>query len=108
FSGDITTTTILALYTLTLHDALPIFIFTFNPCPVYPVEIGVVKVLFYARPGLIKHLFEFLCQIAGKLKADIHSVQLIGVDIVLVDRKSTRLNSSHVKISYAVFCLQTK
>src|SRR5690606_39939936 len=25
---------------------------------------------------------------------------------VLEDRKSTRLNSSHVKISYAVFCLQ--
>src|SRR5690606_1394558 len=25
-----------------------------------------------------------------------------------VDRKSTRLNSSHVKISYAVFCLQKK
>src|SRR5690606_41995781 len=25
-----------------------------------------------------------------------------------VDRKSTRLNSSHVKISYAVFCLKTK
>src|SRR5690606_39980578 len=24
---------------------------------------------------------------------------------VLIDRKSTRLNSSHVKISYAVFCL---
>src|SRR5690606_40355089 len=24
-----------------------------------------------------------------------------------VDRKSTRLNSSHVKISYAVFCLKT-
>src|SRR6266511_563832 len=24
---------------------------------------------------------------------------------VLLDRKSTRLNSSHVKISYAVFCL---
>src|SRR5690606_41697902 len=24
------------------------------------------------------------------------------------DRKSTRLNSSHVKISYAVFCLKTK
>src|SRR5690606_19442994 len=27
---------------------------------------------------------------------------------VLQDRKSTRLNSSHVKISYAVFCLQKK
>src|SRR5690606_41775282 len=27
---------------------------------------------------------------------------------VLGDRKSTRLNSSHVKISYAVFCLKKK
>src|SRR5690606_13957679 len=28
--------------------------------------------------------------------------------VQLVDRKSTRLNSSHVKISYAVFCLKKK
>src|SRR5690606_41866689 len=27
---------------------------------------------------------------------------------ITVDRKSTRLNSSHVKISYAVFCLKKK
>src|SRR5690606_20638030 len=27
---------------------------------------------------------------------------------LLLDRKSTRLNSSHVKISYAVFCLKKK
>src|SRR5215475_7781312 len=27
---------------------------------------------------------------------------------LLADRKSTRLNSSHVKISYAVFCLKKK
>src|SRR5690606_41712491 len=27
---------------------------------------------------------------------------------VKIDRKSTRLNSSHVKISYAVFCLKKK
>src|SRR5690606_41781217 len=27
---------------------------------------------------------------------------------VRIDRKSTRLNSSHVKISYAVFCLKKK
>src|SRR5690606_40009592 len=27
---------------------------------------------------------------------------------VMIDRKSTRLNSSHVKISYAVFCLKKK
>src|SRR5699024_11994281 len=29
-------------------------------------------------------------------------------DTVAVDRKSTRLNSSHVSISYAVFCLKKK
>src|SRR5690606_41430996 len=39
----------------------------------------------------------------------------IGVEVVVgnhetfdLDRKSTRLNSSHVKISYAVFCLKKK
>src|SRR5690625_5420119 len=30
------------------------------------------------------------------------------IDMVLEDRKSTRLNSSHVAISYAVFCLKKK
>src|SRR5438270_10962572 len=30
------------------------------------------------------------------------------VDVVEVDRKSTRLNSSHSQISYAVFCLKKK
>src|SRR5690606_40558408 len=29
-------------------------------------------------------------------------------DFSRIDRKSTRLNSSHVKISYAVFCLKKK
>src|SRR5207249_11141160 len=32
-----------------------------------------------------------------------HQVSLVGLD-----RKSTRLNSSHVSISYAVFCLKKK
>src|SRR5690625_6309509 len=36
-----------------------------------------------------------------------HTKKIIGVSIVL-DRKSTRLNSSHVAISYAVFCLKKK
>src|SRR5699024_12728923 len=31
-----------------------------------------------------------------------------ALDQVLLDRKSTRLNSSHVSISYAVFCLKKK
>src|SRR5436309_11018250 len=34
--------------------------------------------------------------------------QLQGGERAIRDRKSTRLNSSHVKISYAVFCLKKK
>src|SRR5699024_11768400 len=34
--------------------------------------------------------------------------QDIGIVEAVVDRKSTRLNSSHVSISYAVFCLKKK
>src|SRR5437773_3984355 len=30
----------------------------------------------------------------------------MAVVVLLVDRKSTRLNSSHITISYAVFCLK--
>src|SRR5690606_40953323 len=36
-----------------------------------------------------------------------HSI-IIGLGDGMGDRKSTRLNSSHVKISYAVFCLKKK
>src|SRR3989442_11951059 len=32
----------------------------------------------------------------------------LRIEGVLIDRKSTRLNSSHVRISYAVFCLKKK
>src|SRR2546426_4864499 len=32
----------------------------------------------------------------------------VGIAQKLVDRKSTRLNSSHLVISYAVFCLKKK
>src|SRR5699024_11816127 len=31
-----------------------------------------------------------------------------GIQVHAIDRKSTRLNSSHVSISYAVFCLKKK
>src|SRR5690349_23784367 len=34
--------------------------------------------------------------------------RLDAIDAELRDRKSTRLNSSHVEISYAVFCLKKK
>ena len=44
---------------------------------------------------------------AAKLRKD--QAQLNGVvKTFLIDRKSTRLNSSHVVISYAVFCLKKK
>src|SRR5260221_6689457 len=33
---------------------------------------------------------------------------VIGAGLALADRKSTRLNSSHTVISYAVFCLKKK
>src|SRR5438874_9510640 len=34
--------------------------------------------------------------------------ELAGAQPLRLDRKSTRLNSSHVEISYAVFCLKKK
>src|SRR5690606_40156184 len=34
--------------------------------------------------------------------------ELFRESVLITDRKSTRLNSSHVKISYAVFCLKKK
>src|SRR5699024_12715788 len=40
----------------------------------------------------------------GRMYASL-SANILGND---VDRKSTRLNSSHVSISYAVFCLKKK
>src|SRR5439155_21832284 len=41
----------------------------------------------------------------GVSDTNLDSPQQTGVDL---DRKSTRLNSSHVAISYAVFCLKKK
>src|SRR5690625_6236792 len=47
-----------------------------------------------------------------RLRISLHIVQLFGehmfVEVGRLDRKSTRLNSSHVAISYAVFCLKKK
>src|SRR5690625_3697306 len=40
--------------------------------------------------------------------ADVAAKWLTIIALVLGDRKSTRLNSSHVAISYAVFCLKKK
>src|SRR3712207_8971872 len=39
---------------------------------------------------------------------DLHQQRVGGLPGDAVDRKSTRLNSSHANISYAVFCLKKK
>src|SRR5690554_7652331 len=51
----------------------------------------------------------------GGVRANEHLRQVLAelqvADVrqnVMLDRKSTRLNSSHVRISYAVFCLKKK
>src|SRR5690606_41898148 len=47
----------------------------------------------------------------GKLRLDAMRLEDAVADLtqaLRIDRKSTRLNSSHVKISYAVFCLKKK
>src|SRR5690606_41004609 len=49
----------------------------------------------------------FIPTISLDLGVHLHHLMafLTGKSPLKVDRKSTRLNSSHVKISYAVFCL---
>src|SRR5438132_13689124 len=72
FFNDTATTEI---YTLSLHDALPIL----------------------KGPG--KNLIDNITTGAGQIK---------NASTPCPDRKSTRLNSSHTVISYAVFCLKKK
>src|SRR5690606_39771627 len=49
-----------------------------------------------------------LAQRSGRLLGLHHMLFEQKSDVIHQDRKSTRLNSSHVKISYAVFCLKKK
>src|SRR5690349_23884593 len=93
FLCDSTTTT--EIYTLSLHDALPIFLGGL-------AEVEVVGL----RP-LVEEPAE---PTSDRLVHGGHVV--LAVETAdhepPVDRKSTRLNSSHVEISYAVFCLKKK
>src|SRR5258705_8540615 len=61
------------------------------------------------RRGLERSLVEV---VLGHSEAAPVGVRLVHADtqvvVRLVDRKSTRLNSSHLGISYAVFCLKKK
>src|SRR3989442_5251359 len=90
FFNDTATTEI---YPLSLHDALPIcsnIIFTSSLAA--HASVGALSA-YAATKGAIDTLVKHFA-----------SVSIAP----LVDRKSTRLNSSHVRISYAVFCLKKK
>src|SRR3712207_8854215 len=56
--------------------------------------------------------------LAPRLAAEVYGLKILAEDVedeahnttrfIILDRKSTRLNSSHANISYAVFCLKKK
>src|SRR2546430_15115624 len=91
FFNDTATTEI---YTLSLHDALPIL-----------TDDHVLDLL-RIEPDLLHSLFDILDHVVvrGIVKDDSYRCR----DRPHRDRKSTRLNSSHSQISYAVFCLKKK
>src|SRR3712207_9212278 len=95
FFNDTATTEI---YTLSLHDALPIF----RRRQVGALGARSVQELDVGRDHLgHRSLVAVLVGEAPALQAAFHLDQP-------ADRKSTRLNSSHANISYAVFCLKKK
>src|SRR5690606_40605812 len=93
---------------LSLHDALPIF--TARPGTV----TAIVGRSGSGKTSLVRLVPRFYEPSAGRITLDgvplqdyrladlRRQIALVGQRVML-DRKSTRLNSSHVKISYAVF-----
>src|SRR3712207_6924998 len=92
FFNDTATTEI---YTLSLHDALPISEVAPDLVQRHePVEVVEGRVLDALRHHGAGRLLEAQDELVlGRARGD---------------RKSTRLNSSHANISYAVFCLKKK
>src|SRR2546426_12649942 len=87
FFNDTATTEI---YTLSLHDALPIS-----------------KTLLKEIRDKIQSSLKAAATQLGGMTVKLTMPQAIAAGVKL-DRKSTRLNSSHLVISYAVFCLKKK
>src|SRR2546422_5376884 len=69
-------------------------------------EGGKVRATLPPFPGLLPEILTS-CR-SSSAQQLVASVPAIGVVAHGVDRKSTRLNSSHGYISYAVFCLKKK
>src|SRR5207245_4512712 len=96
------------LSTLSLHDALPIFGFELEPVTDFLDGLGHGSLQFLGEgSGLRPQLGQFAFSFGNRLFA--FSQLFVGglsleLDLFLQrDRKSTRLNSSHGSISYAVF-----
>src|SRR5206468_11055902 len=95
------------IYTLSLHDALPIY--AFNGYHMGNTAENVAQKWQITRIDQDKFAAASqqkaeAAQKAGRFKDEIVPVKVPGSAIS--DRKSTRLNSSHDQISYAVFCLK--
>src|SRR5699024_11237475 len=88
------------IYTLSLHDALPI-----SPVGPQPL-VGAVQVCQSQQRRSLRVRRVAQCSVGGHQSGS--QGRLPGDLDHRVDRKSTRLNSSHVSISYAVFCLKKK
>src|SRR5205814_10706290 len=95
------------LYTLSLHDALPILTAV---CERAVECFGRIDVVF-ANAGIANDPPTTLAAADLDAYERVIEVDLLGVVRTIkpaLDRKSTRLNSSHLGISYAVFCLKKK
>src|SRR5699024_11661048 len=97
-----TSTAIHDNYTLSLHDALPILKIPKSIRKTYRKTRTVDSEEFYTGVRKAVKKIEDLYNMLMNKK------EQLGVFSLTEDRKSTRLNSSHVSISYAVFCLKKK
>src|SRR5699024_12883652 len=92
-------------YTLSLHDALPIL-------SVLSLELGrlLVKAPTKTKIEIVDAVTTVLHTNNFEIVRNEEEMLVERIKIILIeqDRKSTRLNSSHVSISYAVFCLKKK
>src|ERR1035441_1273079 len=58
--------------------------------------------------GLIHPRVSAFCLHPSSFPSEFHLLPFCEICAICGDRKSTRLNSSHLGISYAVFCLKKK